>query len=569
MRVKLALFLLFGLSFTSIGQNEMDIDQERIKLERYYENIANVALSEYYNQGTFLVNCQAEIEPMLIPKDYKLRKDDITPITYLPGLPVIPPYLKPDKKQDTIEVTSYDVAIKLKHLIFSVILDTIYNQNDLDFAKELTGIVTNYDPLRGDIINISHQIFPHKDKQTNKKKVQNIKPTAEPSEFDLENLIMTYLPYIIIFILIIFLIIILFRNKKELKNIRHSITETKPIAEPPAKLELKPLIEISNDDKNFLISSFISNSETLTKIISEEIQEKGDEGITRISKLIKLTDEGLIDLLRNKLDPEVFKVLKSNILNNNYKTDPIDVEYVSMLKNKITNQLLNEKERPVTEYSFEFLNQLSDKQILQLIKDESEEMVSILLTQIAGDRAASIFNKLTANTRVNIFRKMQGIEDIPLSLYKKVATIFSNKAVSIKNMKYVESNGMESIIKTLDALPLEQQEKYISQINEVDLELGSILSKSFIQFDEIDQLEDHLLEQAFKEIPTETIVWALRDTEETITQKVLSFRPKREKALILKELETPIKNESYDKVKQKIENSRKQIIQSIRETQKL
>ena len=45
---------------------------------------------------------------------------------------------------------------------------------------------------------------------------------------------------------------------------------------------------------------------------------------------------------------------------------------------------------------------------------------------------------------------MGKINNIPISVYKKVAAHFSNKALTISDMKYVAADGIDSILATIE-----------------------------------------------------------------------------------------------------------------------
>ena len=79
---------------------------------------------------------------------------------------------------------------------------------------------------------------------------------------------------------------------------------------------------------------------------------------------------------------------------------------------------------------FDFVDQLTDQQILHLMKDESEEMISILLAQVAGERAGVDLQKMD-DKRISVLLKMGKINNIPISVYKKVASHFQQ---SIRNL---------------------------------------------------------------------------------------------------------------------------------------
>jgi hypothetical protein len=72
-----------------------DVQEEAAKYERYYEVVLDNALSDYYREGTFIVDVKATLERILVPKGYQVvQPEEEVKIENLPGLPFIPPNLQ-------------------------------------------------------------------------------------------------------------------------------------------------------------------------------------------------------------------------------------------------------------------------------------------------------------------------------------------------------------------------------------------------------------------------------------------------------------------------------------------
>ena len=122
------------------GQNSSaDVQEEAAKYERYYEVVLDNALSDYYREGTFIVDVKATLERILVPKGYQVvqPQEDIK-IENLPGLPFIPPNLQSNRPtgQDSIKASGFDARFQLTRLNIKVLVDTSYSDEDVDFVEE-------------------------------------------------------------------------------------------------------------------------------------------------------------------------------------------------------------------------------------------------------------------------------------------------------------------------------------------------------------------------------------------------------------------------------------------------
>ena len=163
------------------GQNSSaDLQEEAAKYERYYEVVLDNALSDYYREGTFIVDVKATLDRILVPKGYQVvqPQEDIK-IENLPGLPFIPPNLQSNRPtgQDSIKASGFDARFQLTRLNIKVLVDTSYSDEDVDFVEEAASLIANADEFRGDIVSVSKKVFPRNSRAFE----QDIKKPTAPS----------------------------------------------------------------------------------------------------------------------------------------------------------------------------------------------------------------------------------------------------------------------------------------------------------------------------------------------------------------------------------------------------
>ncbi len=567
------------------SSNAPDQQSEETKYERYYEIVLENALSEYYQNGSFLVDVQATVERVLVASEYEVI-EELPPleIENLPGLPVIPPGLKATRTgRDSIRVTGFNSSFRLNQLAIRVLIDTSYTQEDSEFINEMAGMVANADRFRGDIVIVERKVFPNQQRNSSSLNKGNRADTvfieqpntgtelAENRFLGIDWNNPKHLIYVILglFILMGTLLIwaMMKRSKSEnqdyhsisdeLKNLQASIDSTdKP------KDELR---EFKNDkqakfeeEKMFIINRTVSEPETVATLVEGMIRDNEDEGLVKAVRAIFSTDPKIIDVLQPYLDDNVHDSILFGL--TNIETIPVQekADEVSEFKKKILAQKAS-KNKSEDNHLFEFLNQLTDQQLLHLIRSESDDMIAILLAQLPGNRSSYVLQKLDENKRIPIVLKMGKIANIPISIYKKVAAHFSNKALSVSDMKYVAADGVESILDTIDNLPVTEQQTFVNSIAEKDLKLAKKIRKYFVAFDDIPNVSDEILLAALEESTTDELIKALYKAKEPIKDKILSVRPDREKELILSELKNPQEFTSME-----IEEARKNILLLIR-----
>ena len=608
-----------------------DAQEETAKYERYYEIILDNALSDYYREGTFIVDVKATLERILIPKGYEViqPQQDIK-IENLPGLPFIPPNIQKNRSssQDSLKASGFDARFQLTRLNVKVLVDTSYSDEDVDFVEEAVILIANADEFRGDIISVSKKVFP----RNNRAIAQDIKkPTApnpatlldrnneisdieeeqeednereeviENSMFPLspdtiiqtvvaerekkmflgidwnnpEQLIFIIIALGILFLLALFMAISRKTKAKDEEQIMQDMGQTTPVLQNPQIIntEVKtpepqkgPTVrEMAKfeGDKTFIANMCISKPKIVANIISEWIENDEEQGVSKAVKSLISVDEKLLTYLKPHISSNIFEMINFGINNFDALTLEERISETENFRSSITTYKASTDAEGSQNSLFDFVDQLTDQQILHLMKDESEEMISILLAQVAGERAGVVLQKMDDDKRISVLLKMGKINNIPISVYKKVASHFSNKALEISDMKYVAADGVETILNTIETMPLSEQDAYVASIAEQDLELAKKIKKFFIGFDDLPKVNIELIKSALDEIPSETLILALRTAPAAVREKVLKSRTKRDQQLILSEIEMP-----SEATNSEVEDAQKTILYAVRRKMK-
>lgn len=612
------------------GQNSSaDLQEEAAKYERYYEVVLDNALSDYYREGTFIVDVKATLDRILVPKGYQVvqPQEDIK-IENLPGLPFIPPNLQSNRPtgQDSIKASGFDARFQLTRLNIKVLVDTSYSDEDVDFVEEAASLIANADEFRGDIVSVSKKVFPRNSRafEQDIKKPTAPSPTIlldstniinniqeQPNEDPEENIVNDISPvlpdtvfqtlveereqklflgidwnnpeqllYIILALAILFITALIFAvsRKPKTKN-DEEVVQDKGKANTILNIPQSNTTEVNGEyshkgptikelakfegDKTFIANMCISKPKIISSMFSEWIANDEEQGSSKVVKSLISVDEKLIKILKPHMSSNIYEIISYGIDNSGSLSLEERMNETENLRSSITTYKSPKESEDKETSMFDFVDQLTDQQILHLMKDESNEMVSILLAQVAGERAGIVLQKMDEDKRISVLLKMGKINSIPISVYKKVASHFSTKALAISDMKYVAADGVETILNTIETMPLSDQDAYVASIAEQDLELAKKIKKYFIGFDDLPKVKIELIKSALDEIPSETLILALRTAPAAVREKVLKSRTKRDQQLILSEIEMP-----SEATNSEVEDAQKTILYAVRRKMK-
>ncbi len=187
-----------------------------------YEVIVKQELANFFSPGTFVVDInilQGSIEVIKPSNRPNIKKK----MGRLPGMPVLPKSIEETNPTDTNSNYVFSIE-EVDYLDVSVLVDTTFNDTDLDFIKSLVRSVIPIDETKGDIVKVKRAVFP-KPQESNQaiaapiptqikpeanQYPNNNPPITEEKNTETDKTDPNILLYALLFILLICLIIIVF-----------------------------------------------------------------------------------------------------------------------------------------------------------------------------------------------------------------------------------------------------------------------------------------------------------------------------------------------------------------------
>lgn len=565
MRTLLLTAILVAVAF---GRNPSS-DPAR-NLNRSYETLAHEALSRYFDDGTFLVRAQVEMldEPLAQDPDRGAEP----PLGSLPGLPFYPG--RGEEPQPESRISSVQIE---------VLVDTTYTARDRDFIEYLVTLGADLDTTRGDVVLVQRTFFPRDNRAMGPHRKQDAawpearakeaaspdtlrsvpaapEPPQDPAAAITEKLL-ALLPLLIVCFTALTCAWLLGRailssrggdpesgipsrlsawrrRRKEEDAPRPSVVlpAARPSGPPPSEAPPKPPPAEARNLRPELLDCFVGNPRQSGQILKTWIAKDAAKGAKLAGTLLAGLDPNLLDMVRDTLGDDVSRSVQT-IATGEEKATPEEFAAASQafLRDfrKATLRQGDSRESDL----FGFLEQLNEAQIAHVLKGESAGVAGFALAQISADKASSLLQKLDAGTRAKLLVGMGNVTQIPRDVYKEMADRLSLKALEVANMKFVAADGVDTILKLIDTLPLDEQFAYIHSISEVDINLARRLRERTITFSELANLPDRFLAPRLQTLDPETLTLALLRADTTLRTKLLSLLPERQQQMMQSNME--------------------------------
>jgi hypothetical protein len=561
---------------------------EAKKLERLVYN----TILPYLKGTNFLVDVKIK-SPQFVMDSVVPVLDTTMSVDYLPGV------------MDGSNVVTNDEGVYAPFNIGSgkqktvlVVMDTCYDSNALGFIDQLIRNSIPLDAANGDRLIVQSQVFPpapnaYQDFQKAGANVaalsqmppqmmpqqqQQQPPQAFPQNSKTEPTaaadkglsLSDFLPYLaILLIIMVFAFVLLYLLLKPKKNtkaeealqiLNNKVEQLETAQKNPAvnnqEENLEQYARLA-EMRSYVTKEFISNKAKVADLFNNWVEEDERKGLQKIVNILKATNPKLLPFLNSHLSKDNYNYVEISLDDTPTIVPEEQLKQIEEFKKEINTlpSAPKTKERDI----FHFLNQLNEQQIMFLIKEESEELAAIVLAQLPPKRSMGIIRDFDSTKQSIILQKMSSINDLSVAVYKEIASYFSAKAMAMNDMKYVSLDGLKTITGLLDTLPTGEQKKYIDELAGYDLDLARKIKERFITFEEIFEQEDVFLQRALEEVESVTIARALINADETIVEKLVNLRPKREQLLIKSEIDY-----NKDLALEEIEKARKIILDKLK-----
>jgi flagellar motor switch protein FliG len=552
------LFFAFTPSTTAYGQATSDTssiksaDLQVASIEQRYDRQVIEILSNYFDRKKFLVDVNITTE--MVEETYTTRQNRVTqsrsPDVVMPGLPYLPDRNRqPNQINENSETIINENTVQnlaLKNIIVNIQADSSFTTEELDFMRKIAGIAAKTNTTRGDEVNISQTSIP------NFALTQPVATaTDSPGSTGFLGSFASLYQYLSVVLVLLLIGLIVYVSRLNRSSGQENIRKRRALFS--GDYEGRPdqgSMNISGNGKDTsehtyesefdkLMSHFFTKPREVALLFESWAEEEQEEGIINAAKVVSTVDKQLIRSIKSELDDTYY----TKIAEAADELPPMTMEQKQEIALDFNETIAANNARSSTGSKrgqiplFQFLDHISEQELLQLIKDEDPQSSALLLDYLPEQKAAAQLDQLDESYATNVMMKMMQLQELSYKQQKEISSALFEKAIKLSDEH--DKNGLDSenIMPILERLPLQEQQRYINMLTSTNPAVGEYLQEHFITADQLPEMDDDLIKEAIASFNTETVLDAAIGFDKNVTEKLLSVRPKREQRLIEVELE--------------------------------
>ncbi len=201
-------------------------------------------------------------------------------------------------------------------------------------------------------------------------------------------------------------------------------------------------------------------------------------------------------------------------------------------KTLIDRILLNRNSRGI-----EQLKWMEPRAIAELLRIEHPQIVAILMSLLDPNQAAAVLEHLPESMRYDIVMRIAGLETVQPDALKELDAIMEEQLMGRTNLKSSNIGGVEKAAEILNMADSSIEAEIMEKLGEKAPDLAQQIQDKMFVFEDLIQLDDRSIQTLLREIATDTLLLALRGTDDALKQKIFSNMSRRAAEMLRDDLE--------------------------------
>jgi flagellar motor switch protein FliG len=207
--------------------------------------------------------------------------------------------------------------------------------------------------------------------------------------------------------------------------------------------------------------------------------------------------------------------------------------------------------------NFSYLSKIKPQQLSDFIVNEHPQTIALILAHMDATEAADTLNFFPDDLRSEVAMRMARLGDISPSVIKRVSAVLESKLESLASYK-VEVGGPRAVADVFNRLGAKSSKATLSQIEQVDEELATLIKEMMFTFEDIVTLDKNAIMEILKAVEKGDLMLALKSSPDDLKERFFSSMSERAREAFEEEMQF------MGAVKMKeVENAQRKIVEAV------
>ena len=286
-------------------------------------------------------------------------------------------------------------------------------------------------------------------------------------------------------------------------------------------------------------------------------------GLQKVAILFTILGEGLsITLLKELSKTDIRKVRSvardMDSVSFGVKKQVIEQFYYSFVSEKFQAEEGGEDE---PKKPFEFLDDLTDEQLISMVLPEDTKVKAIVMAQVSAEKRKKVLDRLSPEEKGRVLIEMGTLNEVPLEAIVSVASDLQEKSHFLPKTVDFSRGGGKEVAEILGEMEPDDESKYLEAISREAPSLADEIKKYHLKWEDIfEYFPDNIIRDLMNSVELDLIAMGMKGMDEAVISRVIQNLPQKKQAMY-----EPIEGAVS---KREVDNARKGIVQAAKQMEK-
>lgn len=286
-------------------------------------------------------------------------------------------------------------------------------------------------------------------------------------------------------------------------------------------------------------------------------------GLQKVAILFTILGEGLSITLLKELSKTDIRKVRSVVrdmdsVSFGVKKRVIEEFYYSFVSEKFQAEEGGEDE---PKKPFEFLDDLTDEQLISMVLPEDTKVKAIVMAQVSAEKRKKVLDRLDPEEKGRALIEMGTLNEVPLGAIVSVASDLQEKSHFLPKTVAFSRGGGKEVAEILSEMEPDDESKYLEAISREAPALADEIKKYHLKWEDIfEYFPDNIIRDLMNSVELDLIAMGMKGMDEAVVSRVIENLPQKKQAMY-----EPIEGAVS---KREVDNARKGIIQAAKQMEK-
>lgn len=203
----------------------------------------------------------------------------------------------------------------------------------------------------------------------------------------------------------------------------------------------------------------------------------------------------------------------------------------------------------------ESLKWMESRAIAEMINQEHPQIIALVLAHLEPDQAAEVIGYLPERVRSDAVMRIATLDGVQPHALNELDEIMERQfSGTTKKLKSANVGGLKAAADILNAMDSSRETELMSAIRSQDEGLGGRIEDLMFVFEDLVGLDDRGMQTLLREVPSGTLITALKGAEPEVREKIFANMSKRAADMMRDDLEVkgPVRLSDVDAAQKEV-----------------